>query len=178
MIARLGAVTAVLAAAIAWPFYNDAYDERRIDAWQAQIQGFSQIPEAWEWLESATATEPSVVAVAGMNEIYPLYGPELENRVITIWHSGELAEYGWSAPFVYFGVPRRIAWEEQVLASGVDFIVITEDVSYGGFPVERDWMIDVPEHYRLAFSNDDIEIWEVTGMPAESARYTDRQGWI
>lgn len=176
LVVQGGAMAAMVLAMIAWPFYLDEYDERRLAEWRAQIQGFSQSPDAWEWLEDETAGVPSVIAVAGTNEIFPLYGPELDNRVVTIWHSGELADYGWFDVFVFYGEPHEAAWLDQIDGSDVDFVLITEDVSFGGWPVERTWMQATPERFELAFATAELEIWRVAESGTQAARYTGRQG--
>ncbi len=178
LVAQGGALVVMFLAMVAWPFYRDEYDTRRIAEWRAQIQGFSQSPDAWEWLEVATSSEERVIAVSGTNEIYPLYGPELDNRVVTLWHSGELADYGWFDRFVLYGAPNEQAWRDRIDAAGVDYVLVTEDVSFGGWPVEREWMQSAPERFALAFENGELEIWEVVALPDETARYTGPQGWI
>lgn len=155
----IAAAGLMLLAIAAYPRYDREYAERRYDEWRAQIAGFNQQTDAWEWLAAQTADAPATVAVAGTNEVYPLYGPGLDNRLVTIWHSGELAGYGWGAPFVLYGEPDRAAWEARIEREGVDYVVITENVSFGGWPVERGWLAASGGRFELAFQNADIEIW-------------------
>jgi hypothetical protein len=173
---QVAAMAGIVVAMVAWPFYVADYDDRRLAEWRAQIQGFSLAPEAWAWLEAETAGGEQVIAVAGTNEVFPLYGLELENRVVTIWHSGELAEYGWYEPFVLYGAPDRAAWLAQIKDAQVNYVVVTENVSFGGWPEERAWMMEAPERFARAFANAEIEIWEVLDEGGQTARYSDRQG--
>jgi hypothetical protein len=173
--AAAGALLAVGLVA-AWPRYSAEYDQRKYDEWRLQIQSFNRLTDAWEWLDEQTSGDPAVIAVAGTNEVFPLYGPALENELVTIWHSGERAAYDWDTPFVLYGAPSREDWEARVTEARVDYIVVTENVSFGGWPAEREWLLAAPERYALAFQNENVEIWEVLGSRSSAARYTVPQG--
>jgi hypothetical protein len=175
IVIQVAAMSALLGTMVGWPVYQDEYEDRRIREWRAQIQGFSLTSDAWEWIEGKTANRSAVIAVAGTNEIYPFYGPNLGNRIVTIWNSGELAEYGWFEPFVLYGEQDRAAWQDEVETADVRFIVLTENVSFGGWPEERSWIMASPERYKLEFSNTEVEIWEVLEPATETARYTVRE---
>ena len=171
LVVQMTSMVVLMIAITAWPFVREEYDDRRQAEWRAQVQGFSQTPDAWEWIDQETRGAPAVIAIAGTNEIYPFFGPDLENRILTIWSSGDLAKYGWGEVFRYAGEPEQGAWEGQINDSEVDYVILTEDVSFGGWPEERSWMASSPERYGLVFANDEIEIWEVSEIVA---RYTVR----
>ncbi len=169
---RIGSLAAASAlgiaalAAVLFPIWNREYEQRRFDEWHLQIQGFNQQTDAWEWLAARTGGAPSTIAVIGTNEVFPLYGQDLDNRLVTIWHSGEVAAFGWDTPFVLYGEPDQAAWTDQVASFGVNFLVVTENVSFGGWPIEREWMQAEGNRFQLVFQNDDIEIYEVLVSPA------------
>lgn len=152
---------AFVATSAIWPTYENTYRERRIDEWRLQIQSFNQLAGAWEWVEHETRDQPADIAVAGTNEILPLYGPRFDNRLHTIWHSGEDVHYDWGDPYQHFGEPNRDVWLSQIDRQEIDLIYMTENVSFGGWPVERAWIEDEPGRFEIAFENDDVTIWRV-----------------
>jgi hypothetical protein len=160
-----GATGAAAVAIALFPAYEREYEQRRYDEWRLQIQGFNQQTDAWEWLAAETDGAKATIAVAGTNEVYPLYGPNLDNRIVTIWSGGELARYSWNTRFVLYGEPDQNAWLRQLEDSGVDYVVLTANVSFGGWPVERAWMRASPERFVRDFQNEDIEIWTVFETP-------------
>lgn len=155
------ALAVLLLASIAWPSYERRYNARQYDEWRALLGGVNELAEAWSWVNQLTHDEPATIAVAGTNEVYPLYGTDLDNRLVTIWPSGELARYGWGEPFQLYSEPDEEAWLRQIERQGVDFIYMTENVSFGGWPIERGWITTHPLRFRLIYQNTDVKIWSV-----------------
>lgn len=154
-------IGAIAVASIGWPFYESRYEEGRFTEWRVQIQGYSPITDAWEWLYRQTEAEPATIAVAGTNEVYPLYGEGLDNRIVTIRPSGALVRYDWGEPSQIFGAPDPAAWLAALDQAGVEYVYMTEDVSLGGWPLQRAWAEAAPERFKVVFQNDAAIIWEV-----------------
>ena len=155
------AVAGFIALSIAaWPVYADRYEAQRFDQW-GRLRGFlGSQPEAWRWLWDETRGDPATIAVAGTNSTYPLYGPSLENRVLTISRDGRLQEYDWGSPFHPFGEPDRKQWSQTLCDAGVDYLWITANVSFGGWPDEDVW---AAEHgFEPVIHEDDLHVWAVT----------------
>jgi hypothetical protein len=147
---------------VAWPVYGGRYEAQRFDQW-GRLTGFLQSqPSAWRWLWEATENAPATIAVAGTNSTFPLYGPALENEVLTISRDGHLQKYDWGTPFKPFAEPDREAWMETVRRNEVDYLWITPNVSFGDWPVEDDWAA-ASKRFEPVLMEDDLHIWRVTG---------------
>lgn len=157
----MGALLLLLIAV--WPMYGERYEAQRFDQW-GRLTGFLQSqPQAWRWLWETTGDEPATIAVAGTNSTFPLYGPSLQNRVLTISRDGQLQGYDWGIPFKPFGEPDRAAWLETITASDVDYLWITPNVSFGDWPVEDAWAA-ASDRFEPILIEDDLHVWRVTGQ--------------
>ena len=145
---------------VAWPVYGGRYEAQRFDQW-GRLTGFLQSqPSTWRWLWEATENEPATIAVAGTNSTFPLYGPTLDNRILTISRDGHLQEYSWGTPFEPFGEPDREAWLETVTRNEVDYLWITANVSFGDWPVEDGWAA-ASDRFEPVLIEDDLHVWRV-----------------
>ena len=144
---------------VVWPLYAGRYEEQRFDQWGRLSSFLGSQPEAWRWLWDETRDDPATVAVAGTNSTYPLYGPTLENQVLTISRDGRLHEYGWGMPFRPFGEPNREQWLRAVREAGVDYLWVTANVSFGGWPVQDTWA--AAEGFEPVIHEDDLHVWRI-----------------
>lgn len=150
---------AALLLVLAWPAVGDRYEAQRYEQW-GRLQSFlGSQPESWSWLRESTADDPATVAVAGTNATWAIYGQRLENRVLTISHDGVLQTYDWGQPFQRFGAPDQDAWLETVQDSGVDYLWITANVSFGEWPNEQGWAGDAG--FELLIDEPDLQVWRV-----------------
>jgi len=158
----------------AWPLYADRYEDQRFDQW-GRLSGFlGSQPEAWRWLWDETDGRPATVAVAGTNATWPLYGPTLDNRIVTITHDGRLQEYDWGSPFRLFGSPDRERWLQTVHVTGVEYLWITADVSLGNWPHEDRWAAEAG--FEPVLLEDDLHVWKV---PARAESPLERRlAWV
>ena len=146
-----------------WPAYGEPYEAQRFDQW-GRLSGFLRSqPSAWRWLWETTEHDPATIAVAGTNSTFPLYGPTFENRILTISRDGHLQEYDWGRPFEPFGEPDGATWLKTIQQNEVDYLWITANVSFGGWPIEDRWAEESP-HFEPALIEDDLHVWRVTAQ--------------
>lgn len=157
--ASLPVMVLALLLALVWPFVEEHYEGQRYDQW-GRLQSFlGSQPETWRWLRESTADDPATIAVAGTNATWALYGQRLENPVLTISRDGVVQTYDWGRPFRPSGPPDRDRWLETVERAEVDYLWITADVSFGGWPDEQEWARGAG--FELIIDEPDLQVWRV-----------------
>jgi hypothetical protein len=158
-IARVAIVALLVLSVVAFPVYADRYEAQRFDQYGRLRSFLGSQPETWRWLWEETRDDPVAIAVAGTNATWLLYGPTLENRVLTISRDGHLQSYDWGTPFTPFGEPDRERWMETLGEAGVDYLWITPNVSFGGWPDEDVWAAEAG--FEPVVYDDDLHVWRV-----------------
>jgi hypothetical protein len=156
---RLSLAGCALLLVAVWPVYADRYEDQRFDQKGRLTAFLGSQPEVWHWLWEETRADPATIAVAGTNATWPLYGSTLENRILTISHDGNLQEYNWGTPTRPSGHPDRERWLATIRVAGVDFLWITPDVSFGGWPHEDGWAADAG--FEAVVQEDDLHVWQI-----------------
>ncbi len=155
-----GAAALVLAVGIL-PVYARYYDTRRSDQFARVTDPTSREPVAWKWISTATRAKPAVIDVAGTNVYYPLYGPDLKNRVVRVNPDGSVAGYDWGQPSYQASSPSEQAWLGALRREHVEYLLVVPDVVTGGWPIEAKWATAKAAHFKSVLKESDVEIWQV-----------------
>ncbi len=153
--------------------YGQIYESSRFLKWRGYSRFLGTQPEAWEWLYEATKEHPALIAVSGTNIVYPLYGHNLNNKIIYIGTDGSLPQYDWGRPFHVPGTANLSKWLNRLREEGIQLLYITPHVVIGGWPIEDQWAADNPELFELSFGNEQVHIWRIRSVFWRDAQ-TDR----
>ncbi|HEX4960606.1 MAG TPA: hypothetical protein VF173_07185 [Thermoanaerobaculia bacterium] len=113
-------------------------------------------------LERMAGPAGAVVAYAGLNKPYTFFGSRLQNDVRIVPRNGDLEDqyYRWGGT-VAFPFPADgdyVPWRRRLDWLDVSFVVVHR--SPWEDP-ERDWMEGRPRAFRLAYFDQETEVWQV-----------------
>ena len=113
--------------------------------------------------DRATAGKGARVAYIGWNQPYFFFGGRLQNDVLIVPRSGDLAarEYTWggSAEFPFEGWDYK-TWRANLERLGVEYLVVVR-TGQGLERPERPWIVRHPGTFERFYRDSLIEIWRV-----------------
>jgi intracellular septation protein A len=113
--------------------------------------------DGWRWI-AENVIEARIAYTGGLPLNFPFYGSELSNDVRYINIAGGLDDrfHNFWKEGIYWRDGDYETWWNNIIAWEVDYLVIGSDSV-----IEATWVFDHPEHFSLAFVNDQIQIYRV-----------------
>lgn len=158
--------------AIGSPWWYPQLKAQRVLASQsAYARMYGPQGEAWSRLIGLTADRPATIAYSGNALIFPLFGPQLANRVVYL----PIHPHDQPAPIqlgrkesIYLQLARQRRterdekyWLEQLQKQRVDYLLLVNDPKFGGVEAERTFASHNPDLLHLVYEQDGVWIYAV-----------------
>ena len=138
---------------------------------------YGDLGAAWDWLNDATEDSPAAIAFTGTAMRYPLYGRNLQNRVLYVHvapgNHQRFHEYVVSSD----DRPRASAielatalfrrrfdedhWLHQIDMENVDYLLVARPEARATMPIEYDWAFHRPDRFEIAVDFGDAAVFRV-----------------
>lgn len=164
------AASAVIAVSSPW-WHPGLARERAVNRNSNYAQRYGFEGAAWTGFDQYTAERPATIAYTGTSHLFPLFGPQLANRVVYL----PIHPHDQAGPVTLTDdgeIYRQLArsrrkeadegyWLEQLKAKEVDYLLVKKDVKFDDPLIEREFAANHPELLRLIYEEKNIWVYEI-----------------
>ncbi len=172
----LGVGIAALGLFCSAPWWLDEYKRQREivrpRAWETLYRDYGR---AWRRIWEMSRAKALCIAYTGTPWLFPLFGPNLENRVLYVPISAAdqpqpvtLRPGEWPVkPLLHKrrGMSEDNFWLEAIRRENVDILMVCDNSDYGGAMPERAMIGRHAEMFRLLFAAGEVRLYEVQKGP-------------
>jgi hypothetical protein len=138
-------------------FYK-VYQYRESHRYSVYLREYGSVAEGWRWI-AENVTNSNIAYSGALPLNYPLYGPDLSNKVRYINLSDDLDDrfHDFWAKDIHWRAIDYENWRRNLSIWETDYLVISLKTPV----IETEWAASHPEYFTLVFSNEAIQIYRI-----------------